>query len=169
MLHNQLKNKKDEWYTPEKAILPILKYLDEGATIWCPFDKEFSAYVKILKENGFKVIHSHIDDGFDFLTYEPDEHYDYIVSNPPFSIKDDIFTRAFELEKPFALIMDVTKIFDSRKRWELFSKRDFELIYLSPRVNFIDPEKGQTSGSPFQSAYVCSGITDLQINFEKMK
>lgn len=151
-----------------KGYLSYFKVLKWGATVWCPFDKELSAYVKILKDSGFKVIYSHIEDGKDFLNYEPDEHYDYIVSNPPFSIKDDIFKRAFELNKPFALIMDVTKIFDSRKRWELFSKKDFELVYLSPRVNFIDPEKGQTSGAPFQSAYVCSNICDDQINFEKM-
>ena len=32
----------DEFYTPLYAVLPIAKYLREGATIWCPFDKEES-------------------------------------------------------------------------------------------------------------------------------
>lgn len=157
MLNNQLKNKKDEWYTPVYAVEPIIKYLKNRnyRTIWCPFDKEDSNYVKLLIENGFSVIYSHIDNNQDFLEYKPNENYDCIVSNPPFSIKDQIFKRCFNLDKPFALIMDPTKIFDSKKRWDLFSTENFELIYLSPRVNYIDPIEGQTSGVPFQSAYVC--------------
>lgn len=169
MLENQYKNKKDEWYTPREAIYPVLKYLKEGSVIWCPFDKAESNYVKVLSENGFKVIYSHIEDGRDFFEYEPEEHYDYIFSNPPFSLKDQVFKRAFELNKPFMLIMDCTKIFDSKKRWELFTNNDFSLIYLSPRVNYIDPFVGKTSGVPFQSAYVCNGISKNHISFENLK
>lgn len=57
----------DEYITPDYAIRPMIKYLDTSNkpqyTVWCPFDKETSGYVKLLKEAGFKVIHSHIDDG----------------------------------------------------------------------------------------------------------
>ena len=78
--------KNDECYTPDYAIFPILKYLDKEKIIWCPFDTENSNFVKILKENNFKVIHSHIDTGQDFYDYEPEE-WDVIVSNPPFTNK----------------------------------------------------------------------------------
>ena len=39
----------DEYYTPEYAVLPLLEFLDpfRGKTIWCPFDKEDSEYVKV--------------------------------------------------------------------------------------------------------------------------
>ena len=76
--------KSDEWYTPAYAIEPIIPYLKKGSTVWCPFDLPESNYVKCLKENGFKVIHSHISEGKDFFKQEvPD--CDYIVSNPPYS------------------------------------------------------------------------------------
>jgi ATP-dependent protease Clp ATPase subunit len=66
--------------------------------VWCPFDTENSEFVLVLRENGYKVIHSHLWEGKDFLTYEPDEHYDCILSNPPFSIKLEVFKRLFELD-----------------------------------------------------------------------
>lgn len=57
----------DEVYTPAYAVKPLLKYLDKGNkpcyTIWCPFDKEESEYVKLLSAAGHKVIATHIDNG----------------------------------------------------------------------------------------------------------
>ena len=32
-----------------------------------------------------------------FFFYEPEEDYDCIISNPPFSIKDDIFDAALRI------------------------------------------------------------------------
>ena len=52
--------------------------------MWCPFDFESSEYVRLIRENGNKVIATHIDTGQNFFYYEPEEHYDVIVSNPPF-------------------------------------------------------------------------------------
>ena len=37
----------DEYYTPEYAILPLLKYIPINMKIWCPFDDYSSNYVKI--------------------------------------------------------------------------------------------------------------------------
>ena len=31
-------SQNDEFYTPEYAIKPILKYLKMPCTVWCPFD-----------------------------------------------------------------------------------------------------------------------------------
>ena len=76
----------DEVYTPEYAVLPLLKYLkafNPNAVIWCPFDMEYSKYVKVFERAGYKVIHSHIDEDKNFFYYEPEEHYDVIISNPP--------------------------------------------------------------------------------------
>ena len=99
----------DEYYTPREAVKPIIKYIDHGNkpqyTIWCPFDTAESEYVKCIQEAGHKVIFSHIDNGQNFFEYEPSEHYDYIISNPPFSIKDDILRRLTELGKPYAILL----------------------------------------------------------------
>ena len=94
----------DKVYTPSYAVKPIIKYIKPGSIVWCPFDTIDSAYVEELNAAGFTVIYSHIDNGQNFFEYEPDE-YDVIISNPPFSIKDDILRRLDELDKPYAMLM----------------------------------------------------------------
>jgi type I restriction-modification system DNA methylase subunit len=98
-------NRKDEYYTPQILVEPILKYIPDNSTIWCPFDTNQSEFVLILKEAGHNVIYSHLWYGQDFFEYEPDEPYDYIISNPPFSLKKRILERLYKLDKPFAMIM----------------------------------------------------------------
>lgn len=42
-------SQNDEFYTPEYAIKPILKYLKMPCTVWCPFDTAESNFVKMLQ------------------------------------------------------------------------------------------------------------------------
>ena len=91
-------NPNDEYYTPEYAIEPILKYLKHNSKIWCPFDKEESNFVKILIDSGHIVTATHIENGFDFKNNDFEIMYfnkriSYFKSysepkpslNPPFS------------------------------------------------------------------------------------
>ena len=48
----------DELYTPYYAVDPIIEYVPKGKVIWCPFDKEWSAFVQILKKDNI-VLYSH--------------------------------------------------------------------------------------------------------------
>ena len=159
-------NKNDEYYTPANAILPIIKYLKPNSSIWCPFDTSNSKYVQVLRDNGFTVYHSHISDrGGDFFTHEiPD--CDYIISNPPYSRKGEVFKRLYEIGKPFAMLINFQGIFDHKGRFELFKNNRVELMYLSPRVNYIKPNQTKATGVPFQSGYLMSGISDEQLIFE---
>ncbi len=161
------KAEKDEWYTPKEAIFPILKYLKRNSIIWCPFDTEESNFVKILKSKGHIIYATHISNGQDFFLMDIPQ-CDYIISNPPYSLRNKIYERLFEIGKPFAMLMNINGLFDSDLRWNLFKKNNFTLIYLKGRVTFMEKygEKQKTS-PPFQSAYVCSQISDKQIIFEK--
>ena len=42
----------DEFYTPDYAIDPIMKYIPEGSRIWCPFDTADSLFVKRFSRGG---------------------------------------------------------------------------------------------------------------------
>jgi hypothetical protein len=42
--------KNDEYYTPKYAIEPLLPFLKPFKKIWCPFDMEWSNYVKMLSK-----------------------------------------------------------------------------------------------------------------------
>lgn len=118
------KNSSDEYYTPQNAIEPILKYITKEKVVWCPFDLEHSNFVKMIKKHGCKVIHSHISEDKDFFNYEPD-NYDYIISNPPFSIKGEVFERLFSLNKKFAMLVGVVGLFESKKRFNLFKNNEW--------------------------------------------
>jgi hypothetical protein len=160
------KARSDEWYTPASRVETIERYLPKGITIWCPFDTEQSNFVKVL-QGGRKIVHSHIRDGQDFFTYEPSEPYDCIISNPPFSLRDDIYKRLFEIGKPFAMLMNFSGIFDSKKRYSLFSKHGVQLLIPQGRTAFFnDYDNPIAMGTPaFQTVYVCWRLLPKDIVF----
>ena len=120
-------------------------------------------------QNGYKVEFSHIDNGQDFFTYEP-KKWDIIVSNPPYSKRNEVLQRAFSFNKPFALLMNTNGLFDSALRYELFRSNQFSLFYLKGRVNY-QKEYGEKvkSSPPFQSAYICHALFKNDIVFEGEK
>lgn len=161
------KGKNDECYTPEYAVYPILKYLDKGKVIWCPFDTDNSHFVKILKKEGFNVINTHIETGQDFYRYEP-EHWDIIVSNPPFTNKRKIFERCLGFNKPFALIMTNTWLNDSAPK-QLFKNRDLQLLMFDRRIKYINQEgEIMNNNITFSSSYYCWNVLPKQIIMEEL-
>lgn len=160
------KNKSDEYYTLEFAIRPLLKYIKSDKIVWCPFDKEESNYVKLLRENGNKVIYGHIDEGKDFFKYEPQE-YDYIISNPPYSLRTPILERLFLIGKPFALLINESGLFDTKKRYEMFKNNPFEIMVFDKRINYIK-DGVVMKGVTFKSIYLCSQMLPSKFVFEKL-
>lgn len=158
-------NKNDEYFTPIYGVYPMIKFLKPKSIIWCPFDKEESNYVKCFRQHGFEVIFGHIETGQDFFKVTIPK-CDYIISNPPYSLKGDVFKKLYEIGKPFAMLINFQGIFDHRERFEMFKNNKTELLYLSPRVNYIKNGENKASGVPFQSGYLCSGIFNDSLNFE---
>lgn len=151
----------DECFTPEYAVEPIIKYIPTGGIIWCPFDTQDSNFVKLLKQNGFNVVYSHISTGQDFYEYEP-KQWDIIVSNPPFTNKRKIFERALSFNKPFALLMSNTWLNDSAPK-QLFKDKDLQLLMFEQRIEFNNMKK-----ITFSSSYYCWNLLPKQIIMEKL-
>jgi hypothetical protein len=146
----------DEYYTPKYIVEILLPFIKNKGykTIWCPADKEWSEYVKVFKDNNFNVIYSHIDNGEDFLQYEPKEEYDIIITNPPFSIKNEVFERCINLKKPFALLMSATSI-QSASFVRILSKiEDFNFIMFDKRISYNGDRP------PFPSWYYTNKLLD---------
>ncbi len=160
------KGKNDECYTPAYGVLPIVKYIPKDWTVWLPFDTEESQFYKILQEKGFKVIRSHISEGKDFFSYEPEERWDCIVSNPPFTNKKGIFERALSFDKPFALIMANTWLNDSAPKL-LFMEKDLQLLMFDKRMKFEN--NGVVNNKiTFSSSYWCYKMLPKQIIMERL-
>lgn len=130
----------DECMTLDYAVEPIIKYIPKDWVIWCPFDTEDSEFVKQIRANGNKVIYSHISEGKDFYTYEPDEHWDCIISNPPYSLAKEFVEKSMPLLNdgydedgyPNGQLIMFLKIqfLEGAKRKELFEKYPPKYIYV---------------------------------------
>lgn len=158
-------NKNDEYYTPAYAIYPIIKFLKPGSIIWCPFDKKDSKFVEVFSNNNFTVVYGHIETGQDFFKVDVPK-CDYIISNPPYSLRGEVFERLYKIGKPFAMLINFQGIFDHKKRFEMFKNNRVEMLWLSPRIDYIKPNACKASGVPFQSGYLCQGIFKNELNFE---
>ena len=157
----------DECYTPAYGVTPILKYIPKDAIVWCPFDTAESEFVKQIGEQN-EVIYSHISDGCDFLTYEPEYHkWDVIVSNPPFTNKRKFFERALSFDKPFALIMTNTWLNDSAPK-QLFKDKDLQLLMFDKRMKFHSPDGRPNDKITFSSSYYCWNFLPKQIIMEEL-
>jgi hypothetical protein len=153
----------DECHTPGDAVAPILKYIPKRATVWCPFDKSNSEFVKQISLTN-KVTYSHINEGQDFFYYEP-KKWDVMISNPPFAGKRKIFERALSFNKPFALIMSNIWLNDSAPM-QLFKDKDLQLLMFDRRIKFNLPDGRDNAQITFSSSYYCWNFLPKQIVME---
>ena len=161
----------DEQYTPKygvEVLLPHIQHLKDKI-IWCPFDKEDSQFVKVLTENGFNVIFSHIDNEQDFLNYEPNE-WDVIISNPPYKNKRVFWERALDLGKPFTLLLPLNILSDSVINTTMREReREFQLLIPSRRMRFYNNKTGEVGNQPtFKASYFGVNIFKSQIILQEM-
>lgn len=148
--------KGDEYYTPKYVVEILLPYLKAKGfkAIWCPCDKEWSEFVKVLRNNGFIVHHTHIETGEDFLSFQPDFEFDAIITNPPFSIKNKIVERCIYFGKPWALLLSATCV-QSASLIKLLSKcNKFQFLMFDKRISYSGDRP------PFPSWYFTDGILD---------
>lgn len=90
-------NASDNYYSKKEVWEKIQQYIPKDKVIYEPFygDGKSGQY---LRELGFHVIHEPID-------FFENDLGEIIVSNPPFSMKQEIFTRLKKLDKPFIIVM----------------------------------------------------------------
>lgn len=161
----------DEFYTPQYAVTPIIKYLKHKrfSSIWCPFDTKDSLFVRVLKKEGFNVTYSHIENNKNFFEMKI-PNCDCIVSNPPYSIKGEVLEYLFSIQIPFAMLVGVVGLFESDKRFTMFESNEFEVLYLNKRVAYFKDfsEQKPSLNPPFSSIYLCSRLLPKQICFERI-
>lgn len=153
-----MKNEKnDELYTPEYAIIPLLKYLPKNTTIWECTDYGKSNITKVLKENGYEVITTH-KNKFDFLQDKPNFNFDMIITNPPYSLKDDFIKKCYEYNKPFALLLPITSL-EGVERGNYWRKYGIDLLIFDRRVEYMN------KSCYFNTSWFCYKILPKQLLF----
>ncbi len=155
------KPKFDDIYTPSYAIKPLLKYIPKNITVWECTDYGKSEITRLLKEHGCKVIST--DKKENFFEYIPKEHFDMIITNPPYSLKNEFLQKCYEYGKPFCLLLPITAL-EGKARGEMFRKNDIQVMVLDSRVNFTNKNNNW-----FNVSWFCWKVLPKQLIFEELK
>ena len=154
----------DDFQTPAFALKPLLPYLDKNKIIWeCAAGR--GNLTNALKNLGYKVVATDILEGKDFLNYKPDS-YDIILTNPPYSLKNEFLARAYSFGKPFAFLLPLTFL-ETQSRQSLFKKYGIEILLLNKRINF-ETQAGKGSGAWFATAWFCWQLLPKPIMFSDL-
>jgi len=105
-----------------------------GGYIWCPADTKNSNVLQGLYNAGFSVTGTHIDFGHDFLTTTPPDVH-AIITNPPYTLKNEFLERAIQLRIPFAFLLPLDAI-TSIKRTKLYKGEDIGFLVYDKRIDF---------------------------------
>ena len=156
-------HKNDEFYTPLYAIEPLLKYIPKNITIWEATDYGKSNISLALENHGCKVIKTHIKDGINFIDYNPTFNYDMIITNPPYTQKNEFLEKCYKLNKPFALLLPLTAL-EGIERGKLFRKYGIDLLVLDKRIEFIENKSNW-----FNTSWFTWHILPKALIFEELK
>jgi hypothetical protein len=151
--------------TPDWPVISLLNALPEplkeNSIVWEPACGTGNI-VNLLKRTNQKCIGTDLSTGVDFLESNwPTENFDYIITNPPFSLKDQFLKKCYEYKKPFALLLPITA-FDGKERRAMFKEHGMQLLVLPKRVDFAFPD-GTYKGKPH---FFCSWFT-WGFNFDR--
>lgn len=157
--------KNDELYTPEYAIKPLLKYLPKNKIIWECTDYGSSNITKVLRNNGYKVVNTNKAE-IDFIQDSVDFEFDMIITNPPYSLKNEFIKRCYEYGKPFCLLLPITSL-EGIERGKMFRKHGIELLVFDRRCNFIYDNAKKSNW--FNTSWFCYKVLPKQLMFEELQ
>lgn len=103
-----------------------------------------------------------------FFEYKPRQHYDVIISNPPYSIKDGVIDRCYKLNKKFMLLLPLPTL-QGKTRYKSFIK-GLELLVFDGRISYY--ANGHThevqDGNSFASCYFCHDVLPDKLVFREL-
>ena len=137
---------EDDYMTPKEAWANIIDYIPKDKTIWEPFYGDSNSG-KYLRELGYNVIHENED----FFEHNKG---DIIVSNPPFSKYKEILIRLLKIDKPFILILPISKLCTNTIRTHFTNDHKLQLIIPRRRIQF-SKNGSQKNKCNFDCAYYC--------------
>jgi hypothetical protein len=155
----------DIFKTPAYAVRMLYPYIRKEWKIWECADDNNGRIVQTLRGDGYDVVGTDILSGFDFLSpLMPSPDFDMILTNPPYSIKDEWIARCYELGKPWALLLPIAAL-GEQDRVRMYKENGIQLLLPPGRINFETPS-GEGSGAWQYHAWFCHGLDfPQQINF----
>lgn len=163
--HSKTFEKHDDYMTPRYAWEYIKDFIPKDKVIWEAFYGDGQSG-NDLREMGFEVIHEPID-------FFSNDLGDIIVSNPPFSKSKQVIERLFNLDKPFIIILPVSKITTKYFKNAVKGKEnDLKILIPHCRIHFkkivngevVFGEEGSKSRCNFDCFFYCYKIDTIKNN-----
>ena len=153
-----VKFKDDDYETGSDILESLTPYLEPNKIIYDPFYCN-GTVIEEWKKLGFDCINEK-KDAFD----REHPEFDILISNIPFTKKKECVELAFNLGKPFALLMPIDAL---GSKW--IGKYFDKLQYIIPcgRYNFLK-NGAKTKGCWFDTMWLCYGL-NLDKNIIKLK
>lgn len=131
--------KREIYYTPDSAFQILEPFLQNNfKAIWDPAAGLDKFPVKdYFEQRGFRVVTTDIalDKEYDFFTHKTKKRYDIIVTTPPYSYRKEFIVRAFDLKKPFAMLVPVSVLESSTIR-NLCRDNGLTFLFPAKRTDF---------------------------------
>jgi hypothetical protein len=137
----------DEWYTDQQTVELCISLLNPKprSVVLCPYDSDKSLFVKELKEREFVVLHgmqNFLDQWY---------HADYIMTNPPFSIKDAVIERVYQMKIPSLLLLPIDSL-GGVKRHAMYKEHGHPTVYIpTKRIKYYNDNWELQHGVAFHS------------------
>lgn len=139
---------KDHVATPRWVVENIynLINIEQFNNIWFPFNNYDSEFKLKADELNLQYKATHIFDnlGNDFFTTLPPQNCDLLISNPPFSMQNEIIKRTFDLIdngliKSFCLLLPLSTL-ETPARAKMYEKYvdKLSILIFKKRIKFIN-------------------------------
>lgn len=165
---------RDACQTPSYALDLLIPYLKRDDIVW-----ESAAGEGLLSDALGRYVKRVI--GTDLLTGQNyfdnlhvPYHYTVQITNPPFSLKYRWLERAYQMGKPFALLMPADTLFAATAQ-ALFDAYGFGMLLPNQRIDFKMPNTGWKGSAQFTSAWFTwkLGVRDcvnrVKVNWTEQK
>ena len=148
--------KYDDYMTPKYAWEDIKQYIPKDKVIWEAFYGDGTSGTHLTDLGFTRTIHQPLD-------FFKNNIGEIVVSNPPFSLCEEVLVRLKELNKPFILIMPSSKINTKYFRnifIDVVDKDPIQIIIPRKRINFVKTingviPKNYKSACNFDCFYYC--------------
>lgn len=151
--------KSDEWYTPEWCVKQIFEYYKPKGKILLPWDTKKSNFVKYCCNNNIECQYNIRD----FMTTDYD--CDWIISNPPYSNKDEIIERCIEIGKSTVLLLPIEAL-GGLRRHKAYRNTKLNIYIPERRIAFISENGEQSKAAAHHSIYLGLNFKEQRIEVE---
>lgn len=152
-------DRSDEWYTPKWCVSQIFEYYKPTGKILLPWDTDKSNFVKYCCNNNIE----HVYNIRDFMT--SDYECDWIISNPPYSNKDEIIERCIEIGKPTVLLLPIESL-GGLRRHKAYRNTKLNIYIPERRIAFISENGEQSKAAAHHSIYLGLNFDEQRIEVE---